>query len=209
MDYGSTSRALQHAGCSWYLIVVAALYERRKNAAVIDRRYRRTQMRAGIALGSNLGNRRDHLRSGREKVLQIPHSHAPFFFSALYETDPIGCEPDARKFLNAVMEIGYESEPEKLLSELRRIEKSLGREPDHARNVSRTVDLDLLYFGDGTIDRAELQLPHPRLHLRRFVLAPLADIRPALVLPGQTEPVQSLLKNLADDSAVVCVADEW
>jgi 2-amino-4-hydroxy-6-hydroxymethyldihydropteridine diphosphokinase len=166
-------------------------------------------MRAGIALGANLDNRREYLHSARKKILQITHGNAPFLFSALYETEPVGCEPGAQKFLNAVMEMGYEGEPEGLLTELRRIEESLGREPDHARNASRTVDLDLLYFGDRKVDGAELQLPHPRLHLRRFVLAPLADVRPDLILPRQTVPVRALLENLADDSAVVRVADEW
>ena len=166
-------------------------------------------MRAGIALGSNLGNRREQIRSACAKVLEIAEVDAPALFSALYETDPIGCEPGAKKFLNAVMEMGYEGEPRELLSELRRIEEALGRDPEHARNASRTVDLDLLYFGDCVIDDTELQLPHPRLHERRFVLAPLVDIRPDLILPGQTVPVRTLLGNLADDSAVVRVADEW
>jgi 2-amino-4-hydroxy-6-hydroxymethyldihydropteridine diphosphokinase len=166
-------------------------------------------MRVGIALGSNLGDRAKNLHSAREKILQIGNDSAPFLFSPLYETDPIGCESDAQKFLNAVMEMEYEGEPEELLSELRKIEESLGRDPDHARNASRTIDLDLLYFGDRKIDHAELQLPHPRLHQRRFVLAPLADIRPELILPGQTEPVQAVLEKLADNSAVVRIADEW
>jgi 2-amino-4-hydroxy-6-hydroxymethyldihydropteridine diphosphokinase len=166
-------------------------------------------MRAGIALGSNLDNRHEYLHSAREKILQINRGNAPFLFSALYETEPIGCEPGAQKFLNAVMEMEYKGELEDLLNELREIEESLGRDPDHARNASRTVDLDILYFGDRTIARAELQLPHPRLHQRRFVLAPLADVRPDFVLPGQTESVRTLLENLADNSAVVRIADEW
>ena len=66
---------------------------------------------------------------------------------------------------------------------------------------------DVLYFGDTVIDRPELQLPHPRMHLRRFVLAPLADIRPDLILPRQTESVHVLLVRLVDKSAVVRVAD--
>ena len=87
-------------------------------------------MRAGIALGSNLDNRREYLHSAREKILQIAHGNAPFLFSSLYETDPIGCEPGAQKFLNAVMEMDYEGEPEELLSELRRIEESLDGLPN-------------------------------------------------------------------------------
>lgn len=166
-------------------------------------------MRAGIALGSNLGTRRQHLGSARAKILQLANACGPALFSALYETDPINCEPGAQKFLNAVMEIGYRGEPEELLCELRHIESSLGRKPDHAPSMSRTIDLDLLFFGERVIDCPELQLPHPRLHERRFVLAPLADIRPDLVLPHQTQPVRALLENLVDNSAVVRVADEW
>ena len=166
-------------------------------------------MRAGIALGSNLDNRREYLRSAREKIVQIADGNAPLLFSSLYETDPIGCEPGAQKFLNAVMEMNYEGEPKELLGELRRIEESLGRTPKHARNASRTIDLDLLYFGDRTVDDAKLQVPHPRIQERRFVLATLADIRPGLILPGKTASIRELLKNLADNSAVVRVAGEW
>jgi 2-amino-4-hydroxy-6-hydroxymethyldihydropteridine diphosphokinase len=166
-------------------------------------------MRAGIAFGSNLDRRREYLQSARRQVLQIAHAAPPFLFSPLYETDPIACEPEAKKFLNAVMEIDYHGQPEQLLQDLRRIEGSLGRDAKHARNVSRTIDLDLLYFGNDRINREELQLPHPRLHLRKFVLAPLADIRPELILPNQTESVAALREKVADKSSVVRVADEW
>jgi 2-amino-4-hydroxy-6-hydroxymethyldihydropteridine diphosphokinase len=166
-------------------------------------------MRAGVALGSNLGNRAQNLHFAREKILRLSRSHEPFLFSALYETEPVGCEPGAQKFLNAVMELGYAGEPRELLRALREIEQSLGREPAHARNISRTIDLDLLYFAEQTIKEADLQLPHPRLHSRRFVLAPLADIRPELILPAQKKPIRSLLDKLTDDSTVVRVADEW
>jgi 2-amino-4-hydroxy-6-hydroxymethyldihydropteridine diphosphokinase len=166
-------------------------------------------MRAGIAFGSNLDNRRKYLQSARKQLLQIAHAEAPFLFSPLYQTDPIGCVPGAKFFLNAVIEIDYQAEPEQLLRELRQIEGSLGRNADRARNASRTIDLDLLYYGDQTINREGLQLPHPRLHLRKFVLAPLADIRPELILPNQMESVVALRQKLADKSSVVRVADEW
>jgi 2-amino-4-hydroxy-6-hydroxymethyldihydropteridine diphosphokinase len=166
-------------------------------------------MRAGVALGSNLGDRLGQLQLAREKILRLSGVTAPFLFSALYETEPVGCEATAGKFLNATLELGFEDEPGRLLRQLRTIEISLGRKPDHERNLSRTIDLDLLYFGDTMIDRPELQLPHPRMHLRRFVLVPLADIRPDLILPTHTEPVHVLLARLVDKSAVVRVADEW
>ncbi len=166
-------------------------------------------MRAAVALGSNLGDRLGHLRSARAKIIGLPRVSEPFRFSAIYETDPIGCESGAQKFFNAVMELDYGGEAQELLTALREIEKSLGRDPTHRRNVSRTIDLDLLYLNDCMIDDADLQLPHPRLHMRRFVLAPLADIRPDLILPGQTKPIRALLNELEDNSAVVRVTDEW
>ena len=166
-------------------------------------------MRAAVALGSNLGDRLEHLRSARTKIIELPGASEPFRFSAIYETNPIGCEPGAPKFFNAVMELDFPGEAQELLAALRAIEKSLGRDLTHRRNVSRTIDLDLLYLNDCVVDNADLQLPHPRLHTRRFVLVPLADIRPDLILPGLTKPIRALLNELADNSAVVRVADEW
>ncbi len=166
-------------------------------------------MRAGIALGSNLGDRAKNLLSAREKIFELSGVRELFLFSALHETDPVGCEPGAQKFLNAVLELEYDDEPEQLLREMRAIEESLGREPDHARNASRTIDLDLLYFGERVIDRPEMRVPHPHMHLRRFVLAPLAEIRPQLILPGQTKSVSKLLADLPDNSAVVRIESEW
>jgi len=89
------------------------------------------------------------------------------------------------------------------------IEGLLGRSATHARNISRTIDLDLLYFGELEIETAELQLPHPRITGREFVLRPLADIRPDLVLPRQTEPVSALLLQLTSTGEVVRVTTEW
>jgi 2-amino-4-hydroxy-6-hydroxymethyldihydropteridine diphosphokinase len=129
--------------------------------------------------------------------------------SAIYETEPIGCERGAAKFLNAAIEFGYTGEAGDLLCALAAIERMLGRSASHARNVSRTLDLDLLYFGELEVETAELQLPHPRLTEREFVLRPLADIRPDLVLPKQTESVAALLLQLSDAGTVVRVALEW
>jgi 2-amino-4-hydroxy-6-hydroxymethyldihydropteridine diphosphokinase len=129
--------------------------------------------------------------------------------SAIYETEPVGCEKGAAKFFNAAIEFGYAGAPEDLLRELAAIEKLLGRPPAHERNVSRSIDLDLLYFGDAVIETAELRLPHPRIAEREFVLRPLADIRPELVLPEQSEPVGVLLLRVAPSAAVVRLDLEW
>ena len=82
-----------------------------------------------------------------------------------------------------MLEFEYDGDPRELLEKLIRVEESLGREREHARNISRKIDIDLLYCGERKIDNGRLQLPHPRLHLREFVLRPLADIRRDLVLP--------------------------
>jgi 2-amino-4-hydroxy-6-hydroxymethyldihydropteridine diphosphokinase len=129
--------------------------------------------------------------------------------SAVYETEPVGCEPGAGKFLNAVVEFEYEGDPARLLEQLIEIEEALGRERDHPQNVSRTIDIDLLYCGDQRINGERLQLPHPRLHLRTFVLQPLADIRPDLLLPGEKKTVSDLLADLKDSGAVVRFAESW
>jgi 2-amino-4-hydroxy-6-hydroxymethyldihydropteridine diphosphokinase len=166
-------------------------------------------MRAGVALGSNLGDRLANLRNARKDITALSGVHPPMRSSAIYETEPVGCETGAAKFLNAAIEFEYAGGAQDLLHELAAIEKLLGRSATHARNVSRTIDLDLLYFGDLEIETAELQLPHPRISGREFVLRPLADLAPDLVLPKQTEPVRALLLQLPDAGAVVRVAAEW
>jgi 2-amino-4-hydroxy-6-hydroxymethyldihydropteridine diphosphokinase len=166
-------------------------------------------MRTGVALGSNLGDRLENLRAARKAILGLSNVKLPILSSAIYETDPVGCEPGANKFLNAVVEFNYEGGPTSLLEELIRIEKALGRKRAHPKNVSRTIDIDLLYCGDRKIEDAQLQLPHPRMHLRRFVLQPLAGIRPGLILPGQTQTVDELAAKVENSGEVVPFMDKW
>lgn len=168
-----------------------------------------TTSRAGIALGSNLGDRLSYLKRARERVNRLPGVGPPLLASSVYQTAPVNCEPNAPEFLNAVIEISYTGEALNLLHELRRIEAALGRPAAHARNTSRTLDLDLLYFGDETISGPDLELPHPRLRERRFVLEPLAEIRADLVLPFQTENVAALLRRLPKSPPLLRVHSEW
>jgi len=166
-------------------------------------------MRTAVALGSNLGDRLGNLRAAREAILGLSMVKPPIVSSAVYETAPVDCEPGAPKFLNAVVEFGYEGDPASLLEQLIRIEEALGRSRDYQKNVSRTIDIDLLYCGDRRIRNERLQLPHPRMHLREFVLQPLADIRPELVLPGQEKTVRELLDRLGESGEILPFAGDW
>ena len=166
-------------------------------------------MRTAVALGSNIGDRLENLRAARKTILNLANVKPPILSSAVYETEPVGCEPGAGKFLNAVVEFEYEDDPARLLEQLIQIEEALGRKRDHPQNVSRTIDIDLLYCGDQRINDERLQLPHPRLHLREFVLRPVADIRPDLVLAGQKRAIRELLAEVKQFGDVVRYADTW
>ena len=166
-------------------------------------------MRIGVALGSNLDDRLANFRAARKAFVGLTGVGQPFLASSIYETEPVDCEPGAHSFLNAAIEFDYDGDPGKLLKELKAIENSLGRPSTHARNVSRKIDIDLLYAGDMEIDNEQLHVPHPRMHLRRFVLEPLAEIRPDLVLPSQRQSVRKMLAALGDPAAVVRLNEQW
>ncbi len=155
--------------------------------------------RCGIALGSNLGDRRQFLREAIAALHGIAVSGEAFLEAPLYRSNPLACPAGSPDFLNTVVELAWDGTPHGLLDATRAIEQNLGRTRGTERNAPRTIDLDLLYCGDIECDTADLTLPHPRIAERRFVLQPLADIRPGLVLPGMTGSVRDLLGNLLED----------
>jgi 2-amino-4-hydroxy-6-hydroxymethyldihydropteridine diphosphokinase len=125
----------------------------------------------------------------------------PVLRSSLWQTTPVDCPPDSPLFVNAVLGLvpfGGET-PESLLAKLQSIEREFGRQPKRAHNEPRPIDLDLITFGNETRATRDLILPHPRAYLRRFVLEPLNEIAPDLMLPGQTSPVHQLLNALPAD----------
>jgi 2-amino-4-hydroxy-6-hydroxymethyldihydropteridine diphosphokinase len=166
-------------------------------------------MRTGIAFGSNLGDRLEHLRQARAALTGLPSTAEPFRFSRVYETEPIDTEPGTQPFLNAVGEVEYTGHPLALLDALQEIEARFGRPSKRPRNAPRPIDLDVLYVGNLVLRNEEIIIPHPRMHMRRFVLQPLCEIRPDLILPGQEQTAAQLLKSLADSSAVDLFTDEW
>ena len=166
-------------------------------------------MRAGIALGSNLGDRLANLQSARAEIMEIENVSGPVTASHVYETEPVGTEAGAGAFLNAVLEIEFAGESRLLLDGLQAIEAILGRPSRHPRNSSRTIDLDILYIGDRVLHADGIAIPHPRLHERRFVLAPMADVCPQTILPGQSKTVAELFAGLRDPAKVEIFADTW
>ena len=165
-------------------------------------------MRAGIALGSNLGDRLANLRAGRDAVLRMAGVSLPAKSSRIYETEPVGSGPESGAYLNAVIEVEFDGQPIALLDGLQAIEAAMGRPSKRPRNAPRTLDLDILYVGNLSLSNDEIVIPHPRLHQRRFVLQPLHDIRPDLLLPGQMRTVAELFSTLTDPAAVELFAGE-
>ena len=165
-------------------------------------RWRQAGCLSYVALGSNLGNSADFLREAIRRLEQL--SEVPLVRSSIWETTPVDCPPGSPQFLNAVVELApkpYET-PESLLGKLQQLENEFGRLPKKVLNEPRPLDLDLITFGNEIRSSARLILPHPRAHLRKFVLAPLAEIAPSLILPGQTQTVLELFNGLTSDETI-------
>jgi 2-amino-4-hydroxy-6-hydroxymethyldihydropteridine diphosphokinase len=150
-------------------------------------------MRAYVGLGANLGDRSAMLRAAVEHFRRDP-ALTVAGVSTVRETDPVGYV-DQPRFLNAVVAIDTDLPPRELLDRLLGIERRLGRTREGPRFGPRTIDLDLLLYGDEQIDEPGLQVPHPRLHERLFALEPLAELDPALVIPGRG-PLSEILTGL-------------
>jgi len=157
-----------------------------------------------IAFGSNLEDRRAHIEKALSALERL--ATGPMNVSSLWQSAPVDMDPDTSWFLNGVVAFETELAPRLLLSALQSIERAGGRPADHGRNQPRRIDLDIICMGDLIVDDADLQLPHPRAGERRFVLAPLAEIAPDLVFPGESKTVEKLL-TLAPDMAIRRVSD--
>ncbi len=150
--------------------------------------------RAAVAIGSNLGDRHAHVRAAIQRLRAEPGIRL-LAASPIYETAPVDCPPDAGPFLNAVAVVETDLTPMQLFERLLAIERSFGRIRG-LRNAPRTLDLDLVCYDGLVIDTPELTVPHPRMHLRPFVLVPLADVWPEWVHPQLHRSVRELLAEL-------------
>lgn len=155
-----------------------------------------------IGFGSNVGDRVDFCDRAVTLLSLLPHSQVRGV-SLLYETEPVydHAQPGDGWFLNGVVELETDVTPRSLLTVLREIERSLGRDDDN-RSGPRTIDLDILLYGQQIIDDPELVVPHPRLHQRRFVLMPLSELDPLWVHPTRQRTVSQMLAEVQDQSEV-------
>jgi 2-amino-4-hydroxy-6-hydroxymethyldihydropteridine diphosphokinase len=167
-------------------------------------------MEMGLSLGSNLGDRLRNLQTAKAELAAIPGieilERAP-----VYETEPVDVAPahQHRRFLNTVILIETSKSPEELLRFLRIIEQRQGRRRTADRNAPRPIDIDIIFAGQMRRRGGPLTLPHPRWAERRFVVQPLADLRPDLVLPDEPRPVLDVLRALPPVPKAVLFAHDW
>ena len=165
-----------------------------------------------VGLGSNLGDRASNLLLAVRGLMEA--SFTVCKLSAIYETAPFGVEnsPEHLPYLNMVAEIHVTNiSPSQMLARMLRIEYLLGRRDKNLKKP-RTVDLDLLLYGEHQCDTEFLILPHPRMHERKFVLVPLSELAPHLIHPVLNQTVQDILQTCEDDSMVKRwnpVNDKW
>ena len=153
-----------------------------------------------VGMGSNLGDRDAHLAAGLA-ALRGTEGIEVVAVSALYETDPVGPPPQG-PYLNGAIELATTLTPDALLERLLEIEVSQGRTRGPDRNAPRTLDLDLLLYGDRKLAGPHLEVPHPRLADRPFVLEPLCDLAPDLIHPTLGETIEALARGVRDPAAV-------
>jgi 2-amino-4-hydroxy-6-hydroxymethyldihydropteridine diphosphokinase len=148
-------------------------------------------MRLGyLGLGSNVGDRRANLQAAVEELWV--HGVPVLESSSVYETEPVGEVPDQREFLNACVRIETELEPEPLLDQCKAVERVLGRTPGGVRHGPRPIDVDVLLLEGVEYESERLRLPHRECTTRRFVLVPLLELDPELVVPGAGRAADAL-----------------
>jgi 2-amino-4-hydroxy-6-hydroxymethyldihydropteridine diphosphokinase len=158
-----------------------------------------TERRGFLGLGSNVGERRANLQAAVDALPS--HRVRVVASSSVYETEPVGEILDQPEFLNACLEVETALDPEELLDACKAVEREVGREPGGPRHGPRAIDVDVLLLGERVWASERLRLPHEDLANRRFVLVPLVELDPALVLPDG-RALREVLEGLADDAAV-------
>jgi len=167
-------------------------------------------MEVGISLGANLGDRLAHLREAKNRIIAAEEI-AFVAQSPVYETGPVDVAPqdDNLFFLNAVLIVETALPLPELLAKFKKIEGQLGRPHRPALNAPRPIDIDIIYADGLQVNSKDVIVPHPRWAERRFVVQPLCDLRPDLIVPGQTGAVAEVLRKLSDEHQVLLFTREW
>ena len=165
---------------------------------------------AAIGMGSNLGDRLTNLQSAWEELIKID-GVTPLARSSIYETEPVDVPLEFAdlSFLNAVALFDVRLDVEMWSRHVHAIEDKMQRVRTSVRNAPRTIDLDLLFFGNCIMNRPHLILPHPQCTNRRFVCQPLAELRPDWTPPGGTESIAKILSQLPDEPEVRRHTQQW
>jgi 2-amino-4-hydroxy-6-hydroxymethyldihydropteridine diphosphokinase len=163
-------------------------------------------MIAFVGLGANIGNRKETLQRALAAISALPGTSLSAQ-SSFYETEPVGAAPGDPFYLNAVVQIETALSARELLTEFLLIEKKEGRTRT-VLNAPRTLDIDLLFFGQEVIEEGDLEVPHPRIHLRKFNLIPLAEIAPQWIHPLFKKTIMDLLKENSTVEAVSKVMND-
>jgi 2-amino-4-hydroxy-6-hydroxymethyldihydropteridine diphosphokinase len=154
-----------------------------------------------LSIGSNLGKKLDNCRRAIAALTALPQT-AVVARSRFYKTAPVDYR-DQDWFVNAAVKITTGLDARRLLTDLQRIERQIGRHGSGVRFGPRIIDIDIIFFDDAVTETTELCLPHPRLHKRRFVLQPICDIDPAIVHPALKRTVRAMLDDIDDPSQAV------
>ena len=167
-------------------------------------------MEVGLSLGSNMGDRLAHLKNAKAFILDSP-GIVSADQSPVYETEPVDVPPEYQtiNFLNAILIVNTLIPLSQLMRTFQFLEQEIGRVPNAVVNAPRPMDIDIIYADGLQIQEQHIVIPHPHWARRRFVVQPLCDVRPDLIIPGQTFPVADILAGLSDPHKVILFAKKW
>lgn len=167
-------------------------------------------MEIGLSLGSNSGDRFQNLKEAKSLIGSIPKTHI-VAVSSVYETEAVDVTPEfqALSFLNTFLIIETEGTLSEVAEHLFSIEKRMGRERKNQKNIPRHIDIDIIYANDIRINTPLLSVPHPRWRNRRFVVEPLAELRPHKIIIGETLEILQILATIPRKPACCLFCSEW
>ena len=167
-------------------------------------------MEVGLSLGSNMGDRLAHLKNAKAIILDSP-GIVSVAQSPVYETEPVDVPPEfqALNFLNAILIVKTLIPLSQLMRTFQFMEQKIGRMPNTVMNAPRPMDIDIIYADGLQVQEQYIVIPHPHWAQRRFVVQPLCDVRPDLIIPGQTGTVADVLAVLSDPHKVILFAKKW